>query len=608
MGEKSVGGLSSIKYSIKVASEVGYGNFWKSIISKNTCKTCAYGMGGQKGGMRNEAGTPFEICKKSIQAQLTDIQSPIPELVFRNNSISDLQSMSGMELEKLGRLNFPIYKGIGDSNYIVISWEEALRKIIEKFKATDPLRTFFYSSGRSSNEAAFLLSLFARVYGTNNVNNCSYYCHQASGVGLSSTIGSGTATIEVHDLKSTDLIFVIGANPSSNHPRFLTELMHCRRRGGNVVIINPAREPGLVRFAIPSDVRSMLNGGSDIASEYVQPNIGGDIALFKGIAKVLLAHPPPPQAEAAMAGEGPAPSREEGESQRSKNPQHLTPALSYEERESQRSKNPPDYTELNMDFINNHTIGFEEFKQDILSSSWDDIIGSSGVSREQIERVAELYADAKNVVFSWSMGITHHKHGVENVESIVNLALLRGMVGRKHAGLLPLRGHSNVQGIGSVGVTPALKEKIFENIQNHLGVELPTSPGMDTMACIQASAEGKIDAALLLGGNLYSANPNSRFAEKALGNIPFKVYLNTTLNKGHVFGVDQEVIVLPCAARDEEKQPTTQESMFNFVRISDGGIVRLNNVRSEVDILSDLAIGIMNEKKYNLNRLKTIPQ
>ncbi|PCJ81125.1 MAG: histidine kinase [Flavobacteriales bacterium] len=550
MKKKSVAGLSSIKYTIQAANQVGYGKLYKALKSKNTCKTCAYGMGGQKGGMRNEAGEHLQFCKKSVQAQLSDIQPEIPLSLFKENSIEELKKLSGRELEQLGRFNYPLYKKEGDKHYSPINWDEALSKIINKLKETDPNRTFFYSSGRSSNEAAFILQLFVRLYGTNNINNCSYYCHQASGVGLNATIGSGTATIELSDLKNSDLIFVIGANPSSNHPRFVTELMHCRRRKGEVIVINPAKEQGLVKFTVPSDVKSMLSGGSEIASEYIQPNIGGDIALLKGISKAL-------------------------------------------------SKDA-----INHEFIANHTSGFDEYWKDIQKTSWEEITENSGVSKEQIERVAAIYAKAQNVVFAWAMGITHHKYGVENVESIVNLALLRGMVGQKNAGLLPLRGHSNVQGIGSMGVAPALKEKVFQNIENHLGVKMPVTSGWDTMSCMEAATEGKVDAAFLLGGNLYGSNPDSNFSKKALDNIPFKIFVNTTMNKGHLHGVEGETIILPCAARDEEKQSTTQESMFNFVRMSDGGIVRLNNVRSEVDIICDMAVAILGETPLRFSEFK----
>ena len=395
------------------------------------------------------------------------------------------------------------------------------------------------------------MQLFARLYGTNNVNNCSFYCHQASGVGLNSTIGSGTATLELEDLKKSDLFFVFGANPSSNHPRFLTELMHCRRRGGNVVIVNPMKEPGLVRFAIPSDLRSMISGGSEIASHYIQPNIGGDIAFIQGIAKCVLER-------GATANE----------------------------------------------FIIKYTNEYEAYQRQIESTTWEEIEASSGLSRETIEDIAQLYCEAKNVVFSWSMGITHHLHGVENVESIVNLAMLRGMLGKRYAGLLPLRGHSNVQGIGSIGVTPALKEKVFQNLESHLGIKLPQTQGMDTMSCMRAAKTGDIKAAFILGGNLLSATPDRVFAEGAMNNIPFKVFLNTTFNESHFNGVENEVIVLPCIARDEEKQSTTQESMFNFVRMSDGGAVRLENAKSEVDIICSIARELIDVQVVDFGQFK----
>lgn len=544
------GGLKAIIYTLKASKEVGLKNMFKALHSRNACKSCALGMGGQRGGMVDETGSFPEVCKKSFQAQMTDIQPPIPDKLFNDKSIEDLKQTSPRLLEKLGRLNTPLHKADGDSHYSPISWEKALQIAVDRFKSVDPDRSFFYSSGRSSNEAAFLLQLYARMYGTNNVNNCSYYCHQASGVGIGSTLGTGTATVVLDDLEKSDLIFVIGANPASNHPRFISQLLECLRRGGEVIVINPAREGGLVKFAIPSDFRSFVSGGSEIASHYVQVNIGGDIALLKGIAKAVV-----------------------------ENGSH------------------------DIDFINNYTNGHQEFLEDLKSCSWQSITENSGISEERIRRLAEIYGSSKNVIFSWSMGITHHKHGVDNVESIVNLALLRGMVGRRHAGLLPLRGHSNIQGVGSVGVTPALKRKIFENIEGKYGIKLPETPGMDTMACMQASLDGNVDLAFILGGNLYGATPDSLFAEKALNTVPFKVFLNTTLNQSHFYGVEREALILPVAARDEEKQKTTQESMFNFVRMSDGGIVRLDNVRSEVDIVSEIAHHVLGEGKINFGEL-----
>ncbi|PLX04528.1 MAG: histidine kinase [Marinilabiliales bacterium] len=545
-----IGGFNNIQYSLKAASKTGYLTMLRTVFSKNTCKTCAFGMGGQKGGMINELGQFPQVCKKAFQAQITDIQAPIPSKLFQEKSINSFKNTSPRLIERYGRINSPLYKSKGDTHYGEISWEMAMDKIIQKFKNTSPERSFFYSSGRSSNEAAFLLQLFARLYGTNNVNNCSYYCHQASGVGMSSCIGSGTATIQLKDLSKADLIFVIGANPSSNHPRYMTQLMKCRRRGGKVIVINPAKEKGLQKFSVPSDFRSLLSGGSPIANEYLQVNINGDIALLKGIAKAVI---------------------ESGKE--------------------------------NQEFIKQNTNGYEEYVEDIRNTSWETIVLNSGIDLEKILEIANLYCTYNNVVFSWAMGITHHENGVENVESIVSLALLRAMVGKPNAGLLPLRGHSNVQGIGSVGVTPVLKEKILKAIEKEFEVELPKNPGMDTMECMQASMQNKVDFAFLLGGNLYSSNPHSKFAEEALNKIHFKVYLNTTLNSGHFYGVDDEAIILPVATRDEEQQTTTQESMFNFVRLSDGGKARFENVHTEVAIIAEIARGVLGNKPIDFRVL-----
>lgn len=553
-----IGGWKSIFYSLHVLNEVGLGGFTKAITSKNTCKTCAYGMGGQKGGMVNETGDKVEICKKSLQAQLTDIQSPISDLFWAKNSLEDLRNLRPRELERLGRLQSPLVKPKGESHYKPIAWERSFEILAKKLSKTEPNRTFFYSSGRSSNEAAFLLQLFARLYGTNNVNNCSYYCHQASGVGMGNTLGTGTATIQLSDLKKADLIFVIGANPASNHPRFLTELMHCRRRGGEVVVINPVKEPGLVNFSIPSDVRSLLSKGSEIASCYIQPKIGGDMATIYGIAKYVI-----------------------------------------------------ELNSIDDDFIRESTEGFEAFRKAIDRLKWTEIETSSGLSKNQLEEAAKLYEKAERVVFSWAMGITHHKHGSENVEAIVNLAMLRGMVGKKECGLLPLRGHSNVQGIGSVGVTPALKQHIFDKIESELNVKLPETAGWDTMKCMKEAHAGNVDLAFILGGNLYASNPNLRFAEEALNQIPFKVFLNTTLNEGHLKGTDAEVLILPVLARDEENQATTQESMFNYVRMSDGGISRIKNALSEVEIIATIASKVIGKEKLDFSQFlnhKTIRQ
>lgn len=545
------GGPKKVLYTLKTVARIGLLNSAKALNSKNACKACGLGMGGQRGGMTNEKNEFPSVCNKSIQAQSTDIQPPIPTDLFAH-TLEDFKQLSAYELEHLGRLDTPLFKTADTDRLTPVSWAFALDKMARAFSAANPARSFFYASGRSSNEAGFLLQLLARIYGTNNVNNCSYYCHQATGVGLHNVIGTGTATVSLEDVGNCDCIFVIGANPASNHPRFVHQLKNCRERGGQVIVINPAREPGLVRFAVPKSMKSMMSGGSWIATDYVQPNIGSDLSLLKGIAKALI--------------------------------------------ENQQ---------LDSGFIATHTDSFYAYSKDILSTTWDSIVTCCGVTRERIIEIANAYAKSKSAIFAWGMGITHHLHGVENVEAIANLALLRGMIGKPAAGLLPLRGHSNVQGIGSVGVKPLLAETVLEALEKQLNIQLPRTPGMDTLACLQAAYEGNMDAALIMGGNLFSATPNTEWARSALDKIPFKVFLTTTLNASHINGIENsEALILPVTARDEEWQPTTQESMFNYVRLSDGGIDRLHNVKPEVEILCELGIRLLPKAAQLFQQLK----
>ena len=535
---KAGGGFPAIWYLLRQARRSGgYRAMYRALRSRNACKTCALGMGGQSGGMVNETGHFPEVCKKSVQAMAADMQGAVPDRFFQTHDFQSLVSLTPRALEAAGRLTRPLYAGPLDTRYRPITWEEAIAMIAAKLDRVSPDETFFYVSGRSSNEAGFLIQLLARIYGTNNVNNCSYYCHQASGVGLASVTGSGTATIVLEDLESLgedDVIFVIGANPASNHPRLMTTLARFKRRGGKVVVVNPLRETGLVKFKVPSRVRSLLFG-TRIADIYVQPHIGGDIAFMSGVAKRVI------------------------------------------------SNGAVDKT-----FVSDHAEGWESFRESIIAMDWAEIVRESGVDRAAIEDVADLYSRADNVVFAWAMGITHHAHGVENVQAIANLAMTRGMLGRPGAGLLPIRGHSNVQGIGSVGVAPALKAAVLDALEAELGVSVPEGAGLDTMGCMVGAAEGRLRAGICLGGNLFGSNPDAAFAASALQTLELVTYMSTTLNTGHVLGRGKETIILPVLARDEEPQSTTQESMFNYVRLSDGGPARHQGPRSEVSVIADI--------------------
>lgn len=545
------GGPKKLLYTLNTARRIGLLNSAKALTAKNACKACGLGMGGQRGGMTNELDEFPSVCNKSIQAQSTDIQPPIPAEVFAH-TLAEFRQLSARELETLGRLGQPIYKSAGDNRYKEVDWDWALSHAAKGLAKVDPSRSFFYSSGRSSNEAGFLLQLMARLYGTNNISNCSYYCHQATGEALGTTVGTGTATVELDDIGHCDLFFLIGANPASNHPRLLHKLIGLRRRGGTVVVINPLREAGLVQFAAPKMISSMIKGGDEVASIYLQPKTGTDIAVFAAIAKGVI--------ERGGAAH---------------------------------------------DFIQKYANDYADFERHVQTQSWESLLDCCGIEKADILQVADVYINAQNAIFAWGMGMTHHQHGVDNIEWISNLALLRGMVGKPHAGLLPLRGHSNVQGIGTIGVKPVLSSEVFSRIEQTFGVKLPKEKGMHTLESLARAYDGGIDAALMMGGNLYEASPDSKWTAKALDNIGLKIFLTTTINRGHVTAVDSgESLIFPVCARDEEPEPTTQESMFNYVRLSDGGIARIASVRSEVAILADVASQLLVDCPINFVEFK----
>ncbi|HJU84636.1 MAG TPA: FdhF/YdeP family oxidoreductase, partial [Holophagaceae bacterium] len=531
----AAGGFAALRYVLKKGRGVGFGRLWARLRSRNACKTCAVGMGGAKGGMVNEAGHFPEVCKKSVQAQAGDMQAAIPESFFKTTPLARLAWMSPRELEELGRLTFPLIAVPGDTHYRRIGWGEALDRCGAAFGKVEPRQAFVYASGRSGNEAAFLLQLIARAWGTPNIHNCSYYCHQASGVALNQVYGSGTASITLDDLDQADLALVIGANPASNHPRLITQLVKLRRRGGTVLVVNPLKELGLVRFRVPSLVRSLLFGSS-ISDLYLQPHIGGDIALLKGLLKGVL--------ERGGVDEA---------------------------------------------FVRDHCAGWDAVKADLEATPWDTLVAQSGVSRAQMDAAIAALLKAKRGILLWAMGLTHHAHGVDNILALANLALARGWLGRKGCGLLPIRGHSNVQGVGSMGVAPGLKEAFAAKLQELYGLP-PMLPGQDTFASMEAAAAGRIGASLQLGGNLFGSNPDRTWAAQALQAIPFTVMVSTKLNENHAHGRGETTVILPALTRDEEAQATSQESMFNFVRLSEGGAPNLpGEMRSEVEILASLA-------------------
>ncbi|MFM8579417.1 MAG: molybdopterin-dependent oxidoreductase, partial [Planctomycetaceae bacterium] len=548
------GGWRAVLYTFKKAREAGgLWALWKAMRSKNACKTCALGMGGQAGGMVNEAGHFPEVCKKSFQAMVADMQGAVKPAFFETYSIPQLRRFSPREMEHSGRLVQPVILEKGSQHYRPIDWTEAMERIANRLRSTAPAESFFYFSGRSSNEAGFLLQLFARLYGTNHVNNSALYCHQASGVGLASVIGTGAGTIQLDDMEQSDFTMLIGGNPASNHPRMMRTLMTVRRKGGKVVVVNPIVETGLVNFSVPSDPWALFFG-AEIASTYVQTFVGGDLALVYGLMKRLM------------------------------------------ELQASRGQNAAGEPIVDEPFLREHCTGWPELAARVDTLTWDEIAAKSGVSKREIDDIAEQYAESRRAVFAWTMGVTHHLHGAATVQAIAALALMRRMVGRPGAGLQPIRGHSNIQGMGTVGVTPTLKAAIFERLESHFAVKLPTTKGYDTLECLDAADAGRMRFALCLGGNLWGASPDATYAERAMAKIDTVVYLSTSLNTGHACGLGgEETIILPVLARDEEPEPSTQESMFSYIRLSDGGNPRHVGPRAEVEIVADLALRVLGE-------------
>ncbi len=511
---------------------------WQTLLHKSACLSCAWGTGGQKGGFSDELGEPLQRCLKSVQAIAAELQPAVPEGVFGQRSLSQLQTLSSLEADRLGRLSHPLLLREGRSQYERIGWDDVF-ELADAALRHPPERVASYSSGRSSNEAAYLLQLLLRALGSNNLADCSDLCHAPSTVGLGQVFGSGTSMVSLESLRQSDCVVLVGSNAPANHPRLMNELIRLRERGGSVIVINPVLEVGLLKFGSPAfPIRSLLQG-SEVASLFLQPVPGSDTAVFLGIQKALL--------------------------------------------ESGR---------INRPFLEAHSEGWEAVLEQIATTSWPAITGTCGLSREELESAAAVIARARGVVFAWAMGITHHTNGVDNVQAIANTALLSGNVGRPGAGTMPIRGHSNVQGFGSMGVTVRLRAPMQQALEQLLGRPLSRVPGYDTRALIEAAEAGTVDTLLCLGGNLWGANPDAAQAKRALGRIETILYLATKPNQGHFHGLAaRNTLVLPVFNRFETPHRTTVESGNNFVRLNEPGSTHLRgaDLISEVGFLAELA-------------------
>ncbi len=436
---KPAGGVESVLVAARRASrEMGVVRGIRALSALNQhhgfdCPSCAW--------PDPESRAAAEFCENGAKAVAHEATTRRLHADFFDAwTISRLLEQSDHWLEQQGRLTEPLLKRAGSDRYEPVGWDEAIARVAAALKSLDsPDEAVFYTSGRTSNEAAFLYQLFVRQFGTNNLPDCSNMCHESSGVGLSEVIGVGKGTVSLEDFARADAIFVIGQNPGTNHPRMLTALQAAKRRGCTIVSINPLRERGLVRFAHPQDPLALLGRSTPISDLYLQVRVGGDVALLKGIMKEVL------------AAEARAPGRV-----------------------------------LDWDFIRTHTEGFEALRADLDGHDFATLEAESAVSRDAMRGAADVYCAAHSVIVCWAMGLTQHRHGVANVQEIANLLLLRGNIGKPGAGPCPVRGHSNVQGDRTVGIT----EKPAPAFLARLGAEFrfapPAAAGLDTVAAIRA--------------------------------------------------------------------------------------------------------------------------
>ncbi|MGA1304087.1 MAG: FdhF/YdeP family oxidoreductase [Cyanobium sp.] len=528
---------------------------WQTLTHRSACLSCAWGTGGQNGGFRDELGEPLQRCLKSVEAIGAELQAAVPAEVFAGRTLEELQQLSSAECDRLGRLDRPLILRAGSSHYTPISWEEVHTLTAEAFRSPAPERVASYSSGRSSNEAAYLLQLLLRALGSNNLADCSDLCHAPSTVGLSRVFGSGTSMVNLESLQQADGVVLVGSNAPANHPRLMNELIRLRQRGGTVIVINPVLEAGLLKFGSPAfPIRSMLGGGSEIASLFLQPIPGSDVAVFLGLQKALL------EADA-----------------------------------------------IAWDVLKAQADGWQDVIDQVERTSWEAISSCCGLSRQELEHTAGRLASCRAVVFAWAMGITHHANGTNNVQAIANTAVLSGNVGRPGAGTMPIRGHSNVQGFGSMGVTVRLREPMQRALEQLLGQPLSRVQGYDTRALIAAAEGGAIDTLLCLGGNLYGANPDSSQASRALGRIDTVIYLATKPNTGHFHGLGtRQTLLLPVFNRFETPHRTTVESGNNWVRLNEPGTTHLDSTEliSEVAFLAELAHRLHGDTPINWRRLQ----
>ncbi|MDT5139932.1 MAG: hypothetical protein QOD58_4194 [Mycobacterium sp.] len=491
-----------------------------------------------------------EFCENGAKAVAEEAtkRTVTPEF-FARHSIGELSAKPEYWLSQQGRLAQPMVLRPGDDHYRPIGWDAAYQLIADQLNALDsPNRAVFYTSGRTSNEAAFCYQLLVRSFGTNNLPDCSNMCHESSGAALTESIGIGKGSVTVEDVELADLIIIAGQNPGSNHPRMLMVLEKAKANGAKIIAVNPLPEAGLIRFKDPQTVKGVVGHGIPIADEFAQIRLGGDLALFAGLGRLLLE----------------ADERDPGSA-------------------------------IDRAFVDQHCAGFDEYRRHTLQTDIDTALAATGIERTQLERVAAMLMASQRTVVCWAMGLTQHTHAVATIGEITNLLLLRGMIGKPGAGVCPVRGHSNVQGDRTMGISEKMPEKFLASLDREFGIASPRKHGYHTVDAIRAMRDGRASVFIGMGGNFASATPDTGVTHAALRSCALTVQISTKLNRSHLVH-GETALILPTLGRtdrdlrDGRKQLVSVEDSMSMVHLSRGSLhPPSDQVRSEVGIVCQLA-------------------
>ncbi|UTW66167.1 FdhF/YdeP family oxidoreductase [bacterium SCSIO 12643] len=548
--ESTAAGVKAVTSAVKhVLDEMALPRALKVLNKMNQkngfdCSGCAWP---DPDGHRSGLGEYCENGAKAIAEEATT--KKVDPAFFAKHSVEEIGSWSDYQIGKSGRITHPMVLRAGDTHYQPIEWKEAFDLIGSELNhLNSPNEAVFYTSGRTSNEAAYLYQLFAREFGTNNLPDCSNMCHESSGAGLIETLGIGKGSVTLEDFKHAEVVIVMGQNPGTNHPRMLSALEDTKKNGGKIISVNPLIEAGLMNFKHPQKPKHLLGKGVQLTDIFLQVRINSDVALLKALMMLLL------EAEEENKGQV-----------------------------------------LDQEFISQKTKGFEDLKADLEKQDFNNLVSQTGLDESQIREAAQLLIEKKKIIVCWAMGLTQHKNGVHNIREVVNLLLMKGSVGKKGAGTCPVRGHSNVQGDRTMGIWEKPKAGFLDNLQREFQFDPPRAHGFDVVEAIEAMHQNKAKVFIGMGGNFISATPDTELTGKALRQCNLTVQVSTKLNRSHVVH-GKTSLILPCITRSErdlqngKAQFVSVEDSMGVVHGSQGNLKPLSqHLKSEPTIIAEIA-------------------